>query len=125
MLIDKYRVNTDLIDYIGFSNRMEKMNCITKATINDIDSQLQQLLVAINNVIKTKRVLIKSPFQDYDRTKSSHISRNQFIRVLNQLELVPKNPALQDRLLDFYENKNDRQINYVRFCEDVDHIQNV
>jgi len=40
MLIDKYRLNTDLIDYVGFSNRMEKMNCITKATINDIDSQL-------------------------------------------------------------------------------------
>lgn len=76
-------------------------------------------------MIKTKRILIKQPFQDYDRTKSSHITRNQFVRVLNQLNLLPKSESLLELLLSHYENPVDKQVNYVRFCEDVDHIQNV
>lgn len=39
-------------------------------------------------MVSSQRILIKNPLQDYDKTKSSFITREQFIRVLDNLNLV-------------------------------------
>lgn len=39
----------------------------------------------IKYTVKTKRILIKIPFQDFDRTKSGHVTKEQFTRVLTTL----------------------------------------
>jgi hypothetical protein len=38
--------------------------------------------------VSSKRIFIKPPLQDYDRTNSNLITREQFVRVLDNLGLV-------------------------------------
>lgn len=39
-------------------------------------------------MVSSQRILIKQQIQDYDRTKGSFITKEQFIRVLDNLNLV-------------------------------------
>jgi hypothetical protein len=39
-------------------------------------------------MVSSQRILIKQQLQDYDRTKGSFITKEQFIRVLDNLNLV-------------------------------------
>ena len=67
---------------------------------------------------------MKQHFQDFDRTKSSHITIDQFGRVLNTLQLLPNQQVLKV-LVNHYMDKgvNSKEVNYVKFCEDVDDMQ--
>lgn len=62
---------------------------------------LNQVLSYIKWVVASKRILIKNQFQDFDRTKSLYITRDQFIRVLDGLNLV-NNEELSDLLCRHY-----------------------
>lgn len=58
---------------------------------------------------------------DYDRTKSCHITAEQFRRVLKELSLIPPEEGLFQLLLRKYLDKgNVREINYFKFCADID-----
>lgn len=96
----------------------------SKSTSNFSDSQmatLVALLTAIRDEIKNKRVLIKPQFQDYDKTNSCHITAEQFRRVLKELKLIPPSEDLFQLLLRKYFDKgNVREINYLKFCADID-----
>lgn len=99
-IIDKYRIPGDLIRYADFvacidaqfSNpdvaRENLLTTKTQAMFNEGEaSLLDKLLKYIKYIVASKRVMIKPAFQDYDRTKCCHITRDQFARVLNSLGL--------------------------------------
>jgi hypothetical protein len=76
-------------------------------------------------MISSQRILIKQKLQDYDRTKSSFITREQFVRVLDNLNLV-KNQVLVDLLCRKYaRSTNPKEIAYTDFIADVEDIKEV
>jgi Ca2+-binding EF-hand superfamily protein len=67
--------------------------------------------------------LIKQQLQDYDRTKCSFITREQFVRVLDNLNLV-RNQTLVDILCKKYaRSTNPKEIAYTDFISDVEDIK--
>lgn len=83
---------------------------------------LYNLLMAIKTEIMNKRILIKPQFQDYDRTNSCHVTAEQFRRVMKELKLIPPNEAAYQLLVRKYFDKgNIREVNYFKFCHDIDH----
>jgi hypothetical protein len=52
-------------------------------------------------MVSSQRILIKQQLQDYDRTKGSFITKEQFIRVLDNLNLV-RNQNLVELLCKKY-----------------------
>lgn len=70
-------------------------------------------------MVSSQRILIKQQLQDYDRTKSSFITKDQFIRVLDNLNLV-RNQTLVDLLCRKYARSiNSKEIAYTDFVSDV------
>ena len=58
---------------------------------------------------------------DYDKTKSCHITVEQFRRVMKETKLIPPSEELFQLLLRKYLDKsNIREINYFSFCADID-----
>lgn len=133
-LIQKYSLGNGLVCYSKlcdnvdhvFSDAADPMAVIenSKSTANFDDSEkdlLMQLLGAIRNEIVFKRILIKPQFQDYDRTKSCHVTAEQFRRVLKELKLIPPTEALYQLLLrKYFDAGNIREVNYFKFCADID-----
>ena len=84
------------------------------------------ILGAIRTEIANKRILIKPSLQDYDRTKSCHITVEQFRRVLKELKIIPPEEALFQLLIRKYLDKgNIREINYFKFCADIDKPEDI
>ena len=84
------------------------------------------LIGAIKSEIVHKRILIKPQFQDYDRTNSCHVTGEQFRRVLKELKLIPPTEDLYQLLLRKYFDKgNIREVNYFKFCADIDRPQDI
>lgn len=50
--------------------------------------KVEQILDYIRWAVASKRIFIKPSLQDYDRTNSNIVTREQFIRVLDNLGLV-------------------------------------
>lgn len=133
-ILTKYRAGNGLINYADFCNNIDFVftdavdpnqvieNSKSTASFSDSEKQtLQNLLCAIQTQIKNKRILIKPQFQDYDRTCSCHITAEQFRRVLKELGLIPPEEGLFQLLLRKYFDKgNVREINYFKFCADID-----
>lgn len=46
-------------------------------------------LTEMRRIIVSNRVLLKPSFQDFDRTKSCHVTADQFQRVLKSLTIQP------------------------------------
>jgi len=57
---------------------------------NEEQEKLNQLLDLYRKEIANKRVLIKPHFEDFDITKAGHISKGQFLRIINQFGLFPE-----------------------------------
>lgn len=71
--------------------------------------------------IKNKRILIKPQLQDFDKTKSCHITAEQFRRVLKDCNILPPSEDLFQILIRKYFDKgNMRELNYLIFCHDID-----
>jgi Ca2+-binding EF-hand superfamily protein len=93
---------------------------------NDEKDTLLDLLSAIRTEIMNKRILIKPQLQDYDRTKSCHITAEQFRRVMKELSLIPPTEELFQLLIRKYLDKgNIREINYFMFCADIDRPEDI
>lgn len=73
-----------------------------------------------NKEIQNKRVLIKPHFEDFDITKQGYISKNQFLRILNQFGLFPNEEALNLILKRYTDKGTLDEVNYYEFCRDVD-----
>lgn len=74
-------------------------------------------------MVSSKRILVKAPLQDYDRTKCSFVTREQFVRVLDNLGLV-QNEKLADLLSKKYaRSSNPKEIAYLEFIRDIEDIR--
>ena len=86
-LLEKYRMTSGLINYADFCGNIDVVFAASsdpiaviensKSTANFTDAEkdtLLALLGAMRTEIAFKRILIKPQFQDYDRTKSCHIT---------------------------------------------------
>lgn len=104
-LIDKYRMHPgDLIKHTDFVFNIDKQFGNTDLAQSNLQTlrlnnsfaggaegdqeTLAQLLNYIKWTISSRRIFLKNPFQDYDRTSSNFITREQFVRVLDNLGLV-------------------------------------
>lgn len=78
-------------------------------------------IIEIRRLIVSNRILLKPSFQDFDRTKSCHVTDQQFQRVLKNLGLLPASDQVFDLIIRKYLDKNNkREVNYFAFCADVD-----
>ena len=78
-------------------------------------------LKEMRRIIVSNRVLLKPSFQDFDRTKSCHVTADQFQRVLKNLGIRPEKQQVFDLIIRKYLDKgNTREVNYFSFCADVD-----
>lgn len=70
--------------------------------------------------------MIKPQLQDYDRTNSCHVTAEQFRRVLKELKIIPDNESEFQLLLRRYFDKgNVREVNYFKFCADIDRTEDI
>ncbi|CAD8108204.1 unnamed protein product [Paramecium sonneborni] len=132
-IIRRYKLNDGLVQYTTFCNKLEEqfLNNEAKAQVfqapqifnKEEEETVMRLMLAIKRKIATKRIFLKQPFQDFDRTACSHITIDQFSRVLNQLGLLPKDQYLQLLIRQYIDNGNPKEVNYVKFCDDVDNVQ--
>ena len=139
-MIEKYKIDgTGLINYAALCENVNKVffegsdpigvieNSKSTANFSDMEKDtLIALLGAIKNEVLHKRILIKPQFQDYDRTKSCHVTSEQFRRVMKELKLIPPTEELYQLLLRKYFDKgNIREVNYFKFCADIDRPQDM
>lgn len=138
-LLDKYRLPSGLIDYASFCQSVDTVfsdaadpkaaiqNAKSTAAFSEEEAQtVADLLAAVRAEIKTQRILIKPQFQGYDRTRSGHVTAEQFRRVLKELRLIPPTePLFQLLARKYFDNTNVREVNYVAFCADIDKIEDI
>jgi len=138
-LIVKYKTMNGLINYSQFCKNIDSVfldtsnprnvieNSLSTANFSDAEKDVVlSLLNAIIFEIKNKRILIKPQFEDYDRTKCCHITVEQFRRVLKELKLIPPQEDLFQLLTRKYLDKgNIREINYFKFCADIDRPEDI
>ena len=77
-------------------------------------------LKTLRGYIKANRILLKPSFADFDRTTTQHISVQQFSRVLKQLQLMPSEEAFDLICQKYFDKGNTKEVNYIKFCHDVD-----
>lgn len=63
---------------------------------------------------------MKPCFQDFDITKCGHVTKAQFLRVLDLLKIAAPDHITQSILRRYMDKGNLDEVNYVDFCEDVD-----
>ena len=138
-MINKYKCTNGLINYYDFCKNIdtvftengEPLAVIenSKSTANFTPEERDivcSLLDAIRTEIKNKRILIKPQLEDYDKTKSCHITAEQFRRVLKELKLIPPDEKLFQLLLRKYlDHGNIREVNYFKFCADIDRPEDI
>ena len=64
---------------------------------------------------------MKPSFQDFDKTNQGYISKNQFVRILNQFQLFPDEPNLNLLLKRYIDRGNLNEVNYFDFIRDIDY----
>lgn len=126
-LLAKYRLDTDLIRYQNFIDGVDAPSDSQVATAEAYDAgleeEMQQLINYYRHIISIDRVHLKEPFQDFDRSKCSHIKKSQFRRVLDLLKFLPPNDRLFDALCARYcDNGNPNEVNYVKFLKEIDDV---
>ena len=78
-------------------------------------------MTALNKQVVCNRILLKPGFMDFDRSKSQHITAQQFLRVVKTLGLMPPNDELFNLMIRRYcDLGNTKEVNYYKFCKDVD-----
>ena len=133
-LLNKYKMQNGLVNYADFCSNIDSVFSDTsdvkttidqsksRATFTEAEQQtLINLLTAVREQVATRRILIKPQFQDFDKSKSCHITVEQFRRVLKDIKLLPPSEDLfQLMIRKYFDKSNIREINYVAFCADID-----
>jgi len=84
------------------------------------DTEVNMILEEYKTAIKNKRIHLKPVFQDYDITRNGHVTKDQFLRVLDLLRISAPQHILQSVLRRYMDKGNVDEVNYVDFCEDID-----
>ena len=90
------------------------------STDPQLRSAVDQVLDQYKQAVKTMRIHLKPVFQDFDITKNGHVTKAQFLRVLDRLRIFAPEHVLQGLLKRYMDMGNIDEVNYVDFCEDVD-----
>ena len=144
-LIAKYKTDDDMFNYFDFVENIDcaftikgidkkpslKVTSIATGEVlkksqkrleydEDEQQQMLEIAEAYRNVIKTRRLNLKPMFQNFDKTNSGHITKTQFVRVLNQLGLHISDEVLSLLLKKYMDKGNADEVNYFDFINDVD-----
>ena len=118
----KYSEFVAIIDEQFRNTEMAKTNLSVlreNGGVGEDSAKLQQLLDYIRWSVTSKRIFIKPSLQDYDRTNSNLVTKEQFVRVLDNLGLV-RNEELADLLCRKYaRSSNPKEIIYQDFIRDI------
>ena len=95
------------------------------ALANQEASLLDDVLAACRTVVANRRLLLTPTFQDFDRRRTSHVTADQFTRVLSTSGMLPPTDGGLQVLLKAYAATEGRHpptgfVNYRRFVADVD-----
>ena len=60
---------------------------------------------------------------DFDKTRNQHVTYEQFKRVLAQLRIVSNAQVLDLISRKYMDLSNDKDINYLKFCQDADDVK--
>ena len=71
--------------------------------------------------IRTRRILVKPSFQDFDRINVLHVTYEQFTRALTKLGLNLPDICFKILGRKYMDKNNVREINYEQFLKDVDY----
>ena len=82
--------------------------------------RIEDLLAEYKEAVRNKRIHLKPLFQDFDITKNGHVTKVQFLRVLDLLKITAPQTDMQMLLRRYMDMGNVDEVNYVDFCEDVD-----
>ena len=83
-------------------------------------ANVESLLEEYRTAVKNKRIHLKPIFQDFDITKNGHVTKAQFLRVLDLLKITAPPAELQVLLRRYMDMGNVDEVNYVDFTNDVD-----
>jgi Ca2+-binding EF-hand superfamily protein len=81
---------------------------------------LESVLAQYKEAVRVSRIHLKPVFQDFDITKNGHVTKHQFLRVLNLLRVSTSEDIQQQILRRYMDKGNVDEVNYFDFCEDVD-----
>jgi Ca2+-binding EF-hand superfamily protein len=81
---------------------------------------MRGVIEAYRDAIQKKRLNLKPLFQDFDTTRCGHVTKSQFVRVLNQLGIFAIDDVLNTLLKKYMDKGNVDEVNYFDFCNDVD-----
>ena len=129
-LLLKYEMPGGLVNYSCFCNEIDSVfgnEDAMRATQSmaqpkftaDEQNVIFKTLSDLRQIIKANRILLKPSFQDFDPANTQHISVHQFGRVLKQMQLMPEESVFEIVCRN-YMDKSTREINYAKFCHDVD-----
>lgn len=82
----------------------------------DLEAIMEEYRYAVN----VRRIMLKPLFQDFDRTKNGHVTKQQFLRVVDSLRITAPDEITQQLLRRYMDMGNVDEVNYVDFCEDID-----
>jgi Ca2+-binding EF-hand superfamily protein len=143
-LADKYKTNDPEVffNYVDFTHSINKAFTIRgidkcpstrvapltkedtflarRKYLGNHDGEIQSVLDHFREAIKTQRMHLKPVFQDFDITKNGHVTKHQFLRVLNNLRIQTPEEITQFILRRYMDKGNVDEVNYVDFCEEVD-----
>ncbi|KAK3583614.1 hypothetical protein CHS0354_039437 [Potamilus streckersoni] len=75
---------------------------------------------SIRTLAQTKRIRVTEFFQDFDKLRSGFITVPQFFRCLWQTLGIKLSPDEENALIAKYDLKRSGQVNYKRFCNEID-----
>lgn len=84
------------------------------------EEDIQPILEEYRTAVQNKRIHLKPVFQDFDITKNGHVTKAQFLRVLDLLKIAAPDNITMMLLRRYMDKGNLDEVNYVDFCEDVD-----
>lgn len=135
-LSSKYKIDEYRCNYFQFCETMDspfydqrELSPVKAALLQTGQAQLtvteqETLKAALHEfkyIMQTERVMIKPVFQDFDRSKTGHVSKSQFIRTLTTTKLLPKNHGVTELVVQFYTD-GPLGVNYEKFTRDVDQV---
>ena len=92
---------------------------------NGDENDLSQILDEYRKAVKVRGIYLKPVFQDYDKTKCGHVTKAQFLRVVDLLKISAPDNVTQMVLRRYMDKGNIDEVNYFDFCNDVDGSDNL
>jgi Ca2+-binding EF-hand superfamily protein len=81
---------------------------------------MQDVISQYRAAIGQRRIHLKPVFQDFDITRNGHVTKHQFLRVLDLLRVATPEAVTSAILRRYMDMGNVDEVNYVDFCEEVD-----